>query len=109
MKPGVMIINTGRGAIVDTKAVIHHLKSGRVGALGIDVYELEDGLFFDDHSGDVLLDDQIARLMTFPNVLITGHQAFLTAEALFQIAHVTLSNVADFEAGRGLRNEVRLP
>ncbi len=106
MRPGVMLINTSRGAIIDTRAAISALKQGRLGALGIDVYEQEEKLFFDDHSDDILQDDIIARLMTFPNVLITGHQAFFTREALEQIAEVTLSNVSAFEAGRKLENEV---
>ena len=107
MKPGVMIINTSRGPIIDTPAVIRALKQGIIGALGIDVYEQEDDLFFADHSGDVLLDDDIARLLTFPNVLITGHQAFFTENALKEIAHVTLENIRQFGEGMALKNEVR--
>lgn len=109
MKPGVIIINTSRGAIIDTDAVIAGLKSRKIGALGIDVYEQEEGLFFANHSEDVLLDDRIARLLTFPNVLVTGHQAFLTDEALSEIARVTLNNVNEFADGRPLTNEVALP
>ncbi|MCA9205233.1 MAG: 2-hydroxyacid dehydrogenase, partial [Planctomycetales bacterium] len=86
MKPGVMLVNTSRGAIIDTRAAIEGLKSGKIGALGIDVYEEESELFFEDHSDRVLIDDVFARLLTFPNVLITGHQAFFTREALEQIA-----------------------
>ena len=86
MKPGAMLINTGRGALVDTPAVIEALKSGRLGYLGLDVYEEEADLFFEDLSGDVLQDDVFARLLTFPNVLMTGHQAFFTGEALSAIA-----------------------
>ena len=107
MKPGVMLINTSRGPIIDTPAVIRGLKQGIIGSLGIDVYEQEDDLFFADHSADVLLDDDIARLLTFPNVLITGHQAFFTENALKEIAHVTLENLRAFEAGESLANEVR--
>ena len=107
MKPGVMLINTSRGPIIDTPAVIRGLKQGIIGSLGIDVYEQEDDLFFADHSADVLLDDDIARLLTFPNVLITGHQAFFTENALKEIAHVTLENLRAFEAGEPLANEVR--
>jgi D-lactate dehydrogenase len=107
MKDGVMLINTGRGALIDTRAVVDALKSRRVGALGLDVYEQEEGLFFSDHSGEVLLDDLIARLLTFPNVLITGHQAFFTEDALREIAIVTLSNATEFESGQPLSREVR--
>lgn len=107
MKDGVMLINTGRGALIDTRAVVVALKSRRVGALGLDVYEQEEGLFFSDHSGEVLLDDLIARLLTFPNVLITGHQAFFTEDALRQIAIVTLNNAREFESGAALSHEVR--
>lgn len=108
MKPGVMIINTSRGLIIDTPAVIRGLKQGIVGSLGIDVYEQEDDLFFADHSADVLMDDDIARLLTFPNVLITGHQAFFTENALREIAHVTLQNLKDLETGKEAKNEVKI-
>lgn len=93
MQPGVMIINTSRGALVDTSAVIHGLKSGRIGHLGIDVYEEEADLFFEDLSGHVLQDDVFARLLTFPNVLVTGHQAFFTREALKAICDTTMNNL----------------
>jgi D-lactate dehydrogenase len=93
MKTGVMLINTSRGALVDTKAVISGLKSGRIGYLGIDVYEQEEHLFFRDLSSDVIQDDEIQRLMSFSNVLITAHQAFFTDEAMTQIATTTLNNV----------------
>jgi D-lactate dehydrogenase len=106
MKPGVMLINTSRGALVHTNDVIESLKSGHLGYLGIDVYEQEEKLFFKDHSEEILQDDQIARLMTFPNVLITAHQAFFTREALHQIASITLQNLTEFEEGRELTNEV---
>jgi D-lactate dehydrogenase len=106
MKKGVMLINTGRGGLVNTKDVIAGLKSGKIGYLGLDVYEEEKGLFFEDHSGEVLQDDVIARLMTFQNVLITSHQAFLTDTALENIADVTISNLNDFEAGRKCVNEI---
>lgn len=99
MKPGVMIINTGRGALIDTRAVIDHLKSGRVGYLGLDVYEEEEDLFFEDLSNRVIQDDTFARLLTFPNVLITGHQGFFTREALRSIARTTLDNIHAFEDG----------
>lgn len=106
MKRGVMLINTGRGALIDTKALIAALKTGHVGAAGLDVYEEEEGIFFADLSGEVLQDDVLARLMTFPNVLITAHQGFLTREALANIASTTLGNVSAFEQGKPLENEV---
>jgi D-lactate dehydrogenase len=99
MKDGVMLINTGRGALVDTRAVIASLKCGRIGALGLDVYEEEADLFFEDHSGDVIADDVFARLQTFPNVLVTAHQGFFTEEALRAIAETTLASVSAFERG----------
>ncbi len=97
MKPGVMLINTGRGGLLDTKAVITGLKSSQVGYLGLDVYEEEGDLFFEDHSSQLLQDDVFARLLTFPNVVITGHQAFFTREALTAIAETTLNNINGFE------------
>lgn len=106
MKSGVMLINTGRGALIDTKALIQSLKTGHVGYAGLDVYEEEEGVFFEDLSGRVLQDDVLARLLTFPNVLVTSHQAFLTQEALSSIARTTLQNVSDFELGKKLVNEV---
>jgi len=93
MKRGVMLINTGRGALVDTRALIEGLKSGVIGYLGLDVYEEESDLFFEDLSDQILRDDVFARLLTFPNVLITGHQAFFTAEALTAIASTTIANL----------------
>ena len=99
MKPGVMLVNTSRGALVDTKAVIAGLKSGKVGTLGLDVYEEEADLFFEDLSSRVITDDVFSRLLTFPNVLITGHQGFFTAEALTNIARTTLANITAFEQG----------
>jgi len=109
MKRGVMLINTSRGAIVDTPAVIAGLKSGAIGHLGLDVYEEEAGLFFEDMSDQVISDDVFARLLTFPNVLVTGHQAFLTVEALTAIAQTTIANISAFEAtGRAL-HEVAPP
>ena len=107
MKQGVMLINTGRGALVDSRALIDAVKRGHVGAAGLDVYEEEEGVFFRNLSDQVLQDDVLARLLTFPNVLITSHQAFLTREALANIAHTTLSNVSAFERGEHLSNEVR--
>jgi len=96
MKTGVMIINTGRGALIDSKALIEELKSGKIGGAALDVYEEEENLFFRDLSSKVLQDDILARLLTFPNVLITSHQAFLTKEALESIAVTTLENIDDF-------------
>lgn len=107
MKPGAMLINSGRGALIDTRAVIEALKSGRLGHLGLDVYEEEGPLFFEDRSGRVIQDDVFARLLTFPNVVITGHQAFFTEEALTAIAQTTMDNITAFEQGRTLANEVR--
>lgn len=98
MKRGVMLINTSRGAVVDARALIDGLKSGQIGYLGLDVYEEEGDLFFEDLSGQVLQDDIFARLLTFPNVLITGHQAFFTREALRAIAETTIANITAFAA-----------
>lgn len=100
MKQGAMLINTGRGALVDTPALIDALKSGRLGYLGLDVYEEEADLFFEDRSDQPLQDDVLARLLTFPNVIVTAHQAFLTREALAAIATTTLDNVDAWQAGR---------
>ncbi len=108
MKPGVMLLNTSRGALIDTKAVIKGLKKGVIGALGIDVYEQEEQLFFENLSDTIILDDVITRLMAFPNVLITSHQAFFTHEALTQIAEVTLENVTAFEQKKELEYEVKV-
>lgn len=108
MKQGVMLINTSRGGLVDTKAVIEGLKTKKIGYFGIDVYEEEEGLFFEDHSDDILQDDVIARLMTFNNVLITSHQAFLTETALTNIAETTIYNLDCFEKGKVSGNEVKL-
>lgn len=98
-RPGVTLINTSRGGLVDTRAVIDALKSGRIGALALDVYEEEGDLFFRDLSDEIIRDDVFTRLLTFPNVIITAHQAFLTREALAEIARVTLSNISAFESG----------
>ncbi|MBI3853620.1 MAG: 2-hydroxyacid dehydrogenase [Verrucomicrobia bacterium] len=93
MKRGAVIVNTSRGKLIDTTALIDALKSGQLGGVALDVYEEEEGIFFEDHSGDVLQDDVLSRLLTFPNVLITSHQAFLTHEALIEIARVTCDNI----------------
>ncbi len=106
MKRGVMLINTSRGGLVNTKAVINGLKSGQIGYLGLDVYELEQGLFFHDFSDTVLQDDMITRLLSFPNVLITSHQAFLTETALKNIADTTFYNLDCWAAGKETENEL---
>ncbi|MDQ7066230.1 MAG: 2-hydroxyacid dehydrogenase [candidate division KSB1 bacterium] len=106
MKKGVVLINTSRGGLIDTRAVIRGLKSGKIGYLGLDVYEEEEDLFFEDHSEQVIQDDVFARLLTFPNVLITAHQAFFTETALTRIAETTLQNLADLEAGRECPNAI---
>jgi len=107
MPEGVVLINTSRGALIETKAVIKALKKRKIGYLGIDVYEQEEHIFFRNLSEEILMDEDIARLMTFPNVLITGHQAFLTQEALAQISKVTLENLNELEKGNALSNEVK--
>lgn len=106
MKKGVMIINTGRGKLINTAALIEGLKSGHVGTAGLDVYEEESEYFFEDRSSELIADDILARLLTFPNVLITSHQAFLTAEALRNIAKTTLENFKEFFNGGFLPNEI---
>ncbi len=105
-KDGVMIVNTSRGALIDAHDVIEALKSGKVGYLGLDVYEEEADVFFEDLSGQILKDDTLARLMTFPNVLITSHQAFFTRNALQNIAETTMRNIALFAAGKPAENAV---
>ena len=99
MKPGVFIVNTSRGKLIETSSLIAALKTGHVGGVALDVYEEEEGIFFEDLSGQVLADDELARLLSFPNVLITAHQAFLTHEALSEIARVTTANVLQLESG----------
>lgn len=106
MKRGVWIVNTSRGALIDTPALVAGLKSGHVGGAALDVYEEEEGYFFEDLSSAVMADDVLARLLTFPNVLITSHQAFFTREALEQIADTTLANIRAFHAGDPLVNEI---
>lgn len=106
MKPTVMIINTGRGGLINTKEIIEALKAGKIGYFGMDVYENEKGLFFEDHSEDILQDDTFARLMTFNNVMITSHQAFLTDTALKNIAKTTIHNLDYFEKGIRSENEI---
>ena len=106
MKEGVMLINTSRGALINTTDIIKALKTGRIGYLGLDVYEQEETLFFNDLSENIIQDDDIMRLLSFPNVLITSHQGFFTEEALTQIAQTTMQNISDFEAGQQLVNVV---
>jgi D-lactate dehydrogenase len=100
MKPGTILINVSRGALIETKALIEALKCGKLAGVGLDVYEEEEGVFFEDLSCKILQDDELARLLTFPNVLITAHQAFLTKEALAEIAHVTVANLTAFANGK---------
>lgn len=106
MKSGAMLINTSRGAVIDTRAVIHALKSKHLGSLGIDVYEEESHYFFEDYSTQIITDDVLARLLTFPNVLVTAHQGFLTHEALTRIAEITLSNLHQLHTSRVCENAI---
>jgi len=99
MKDGAYLINTSRGALIDTSALIEALKNHKLGGVALDVYEVEEGIFFEDLSHEVLQDDELARLVSFPNVLVTSHQGFLTEEALAEIARVTTENLARFEKG----------
>ena len=99
MKPGAYLVNTSRGKLVDTSALIEALKKGHLGGVALDVYEEEEGIFFEDLSGEVLMDDELSRLLTFPNVLISSHQAFLTREALSEIARVTVGNLLQLARG----------
>jgi len=108
MKPGVFLLNTSRGKLIDTAALIQALKSQHLGGVALDVYEEEAGVFYEDLSGQILADDELSRLLTFPNVLITSHQAFLTQEALSQIAQVTLENATRLEAGQPLLEGTQL-
>lgn len=106
MKPGSLLVNTSRGALVNHQAIIDALKKKHLGGLAIDVYEAEEGLFFTNHEGEILEDEIISRLMTFHNVLITGHQAFFTKESLSEIASVTIHNLTCFEQGKECPNTV---
>jgi D-lactate dehydrogenase len=108
MKRGVMLVNTSRGKLVKTEAVLNALKTKQIGFFGMDVYEEEEGLFFEDHSEDILMDDIIARLMTFKNVLITSHQGFLTTTALKNIGATTIYNLKCFEEGVQSGNEISI-
>jgi D-lactate dehydrogenase len=106
MKDGVMLINTSHGALLDTRLIIAALKSGKIGYLGLDVYEEEEQIFFEDRSRLILSDYVFARLLTFPNVIITGHQAFFTREALLKIAATTIDNTTKFGTGQPLDNQL---
>lgn len=109
MKDGAYLINTSRGGLIDTHAIVAALKSRKLGGLGIDVYENEAGLFFEDKSEDILDDDVFTRLVTFPNVIVTGHQGFFTREALNGIAQTTIQSVVDFAKGNPLENAIVIP
>lgn len=102
-----MIINTGRGGLIDTEALIDGLRSAQIGAAGLDVYEEEKDYFYQDHSSEVITDDKLALLLSYTNVLVTSHQAFFTREAMENIATTTLQNCRDFFDGRELVNEVK--
>lgn len=106
MRPDALVVNTSRGALIDTPAIIEALKAGHLRGLAIDVYEEEERLFFEDHSADVMQDDTFARLLTLPNVIVTGHQAFFTDKALAEIARTTLDNVTAFESGAAMANRI---
>ncbi|BDU51308.1 2-hydroxyacid dehydrogenase [Haliovirga abyssi] len=106
MKDGVMIINTGRGKLIDTKSIIKGLKTKKISAAGLDVYEEEDEYFFEDMSGEIITDDLLARLLTFNNVIVTSHQAFFTKEALYNITETTLGNIDSFFKGKIIENEI---
>ena len=108
MKQGVMLINTSRGKLIDTKAVIGGIKSGTIGYLGIDVYEQEDDIFFQDLSDTIIQDDTFQLLQSFPNVLITSHQAYFTKNAMNDITTTTIASITDFEQGNPLQNEIKL-
>jgi D-lactate dehydrogenase len=103
-----MLINTSRGALIDTQAVIDALKDGRIGYLGLDVYEEEDALFDSDLSNEIVQDDVFMHLLSFPNVIVTAHQAYFTSDALRNIAEQTLANISAFERGEKFDNEVGL-
>ena len=107
MKKGVMIINTGRGPLINSEDLVEGLKSGQIGAAGLDVYEEEHDYFYQDRSDHIITDDNLSRLMSLNNVLITSHQAFFTKEAMNNIVNTTLQNVTDYFAGNELVNEVK--
>ncbi|OQR84959.1 D-isomer specific 2-hydroxyacid dehydrogenase [Achlya hypogyna] len=107
MKKGVMLINTSRGGLIDTKALIRGLKSDKIGSVALDVFEGENGIFYDDHSGEIMQDENFTKLFTFHNVLVTGHQAFFTKEALENIAKTTMDNIRALETSGPYVNEVK--
>jgi D-lactate dehydrogenase len=107
LKPGALLVNTSRGGLVDTEAAIFALKSGQLGGLALDVYEQEAGLFFRDMSSTVIADDVLQRLVSFPNVIVTGHQAFFTREAITTICETTMRSVTEFATGQPLSNEIK--
>ncbi len=109
MKEDAILINTSRGSLVDTDALIAALRSGHLGAAGLDVYEDEADLYFRDHSNDIICDDKLERLLTFPNVIVTGHQSFFTSDALETIAITTIKNMDDFTSGKTNENVVGSP
>ena len=106
-KRGALLINTSRGGLVDTEAAIEALKSGQLGGLAIDVYEQEADLFFRDLSSTIIADDTFQRLLSFPNVIVTGHQAFFTEEAITTICETTIASATEFETGQALSNEIK--
>ena len=106
MKRGVYLVNTSRGGLIDTEAMIRGMLDGRFGGVGLDVYEEEEGVFYEDRSGDIITDDNLARLMTFPNVLVTSHMVFFTRDAMQAIAQTTLENAYALENGLPLANQV---
>lgn len=108
MKKGVFIINTSRGQLIDTQSLSDGLKSGKIGAAGLDVYEEETDIFFEDYSDEIIQDDTLSTIISMPNVIVTSHQAFLTREALTAIAETTIENICDFFAGKQLENEIKI-
>ena len=106
-KRGALLINTSRGGLIDTEAAIEALKSGQLGGLAIDVYEQEADLFFRDLSSTIIADDTFQRLLSFPNVIVTGHQAFFTEEAITTICETTIASATEFESGQALSNEIK--
>ncbi len=107
MKRGAMLVNSSRGALIDADAAIDALRSGQLGALGLDVYEEEEGVFYEDHSGQILGDERLLRLLSFPNVIVTGHQAFFTREALENIAQTTIGNLDEWQQNGACENAVK--
>ena len=106
MNDGVFIINTSRGRLIDTQCLVDGLKSGKVAAAGLDVYEEETDIFFEDYSDEIIKDDTLSTLISMPNVIVTSHQAFLTREALSAIAETTVKNLEDYFSGKELTNEI---